>query len=208
MVLNKYKYTLLYYIEMDIPFIPFFCLSLIYGLFSFVSFILIGINSNTMNTCTCCNNIWYNLLGDAILKLICCFAFMIFGYSAFKRLSNKSLSTDINLIFLVLASIATDGLNLSLRDKCLPENKDSCYTVWTLSALNIGLLYYFKIPTIIITLLSKIIYYCKCKKYKFYYLLNNETSENSLPNINRDVANAMRIMTTTESKGDIELLQV
>ena len=206
MVLNKYRHTLLYHIEMNIHFIPFFCLSLIYGLFSFVSFILIGINSDTMNTC--CNKIWYNLLGDAILKLLCCFAFMIFGYSAFKRLSNKNLSTDINLIFLILASIATDGLNLSLRDKCLPENKDSCFTLWTLSTLNVGLLYYFKIPTIIVTLLSKVIYHCKCKKYKFYYLLNNESSENSLPNINRDHTNTMKIMTTTESKGDIELLRV
>lgn len=205
---------------MIIPCLCFFCLSLIYGLFSFFSFVFIGINSNLINTCLCCNNVWYNLLEDAILKLICCFCFVLFGYSSFNRLSNKNLSTDINLILLILASIATDGINLSLREKCLPENKNNCYELWNLSILNIKLLYYLKIPLIIFTILRKIIYHYKCKKYKFYYLLNNEfnninnnidddTNGNINNNINENIKNTIKITTIDNKyKNNIELLQV
>lgn len=129
---------------MDISFVPFFMLSLIYLLFSITSLLLTSTNSYYKNSCECCYDLWSTLLGDSLLKLICSFLFLLFGYTGFRKFSNKSHSTDTNLIGVILLSLSTDIFILSMKNKCLNEYENKCDILWHLTKFNLGKMYFLK----------------------------------------------------------------
>jgi hypothetical protein len=203
--IKEYKYILLIYI-MDIPFVPFFIMCLVYLLFSIFSLLTTSINSSYKNSCDCCYDVWVNLLSDSVLKLVCSFIFLLFGYTGFRRFSNKSYSTDINLFMIILLSLPTDIFSSSIENRCLPQHKDNCNILWHMSSLNMHIMYFIKIPVMIICILSRIINKWKCNKYKFYYLLDKSNSIPPFSSIDRNIG--IDSIISSDNNGEIEICKV